>query len=137
MPQQEAVIRLLLVEDRLEDAEQLISHLRNGGIAVRPTRAESPEQLAEVVGGAIAFNLLFGFPLLAGGMVMGLLSLLLLSLRDRSGAKAFERVIIALLLIIAIGFGRIDSRCYSYFSSNWLYRCGAVVVSNKSFFLAK
>ncbi|MDH6207308.1 manganese transport protein [Aurantimicrobium minutum] len=61
--------------------------------------------LAEVVGGAIAFNLLFGFPLLAGGMVMGLLSLLLLSLRDRSGAKAFERVIIALLLIIAIGFG--------------------------------
>ena len=60
--------------------------------------------LAEVVGGAIAFNLLFGFPLLAGGMVMGLLSLFLLSLRDRSGAKAFERVIIALLLIIAIGF---------------------------------
>ena len=61
--------------------------------------------LAEVVGGAIAFNLLFGFPLLAGGLVMGLLSLLLLSLRDRSGAKAFERVIIALLLVIAVGFG--------------------------------
>lgn len=61
--------------------------------------------LAEVVGGAIAFNLLFGFPLLAGGMVMGLLSLLLLSLRDRSGAKAFERIIIALLLVIAVGFG--------------------------------
>ena len=61
--------------------------------------------LAEVVGGAIAFNLLFGFPLLAGGMVMGLLSLLLLSLRDRSGAKAFERSIISLLLIISICFG--------------------------------
>ncbi len=61
--------------------------------------------LAEVVGGAIAFNLLFGFPLLAGALVMGLLSLLLLSLRDRSGAKAFERAIIALLLIIAVGFG--------------------------------
>jgi manganese transport protein len=61
--------------------------------------------LAEVVGGAIAFNLLFGFPLLAGGMVMGLLSLLLLSLRDRSGAKAFERIIIVLLLVIAVGFG--------------------------------
>jgi manganese transport protein len=61
--------------------------------------------LAEVVGGAIAFNLLFGFPLLAGGMVMGLLSLLLLSLRDRSGAKAFERIIIALLLVISVGFG--------------------------------
>lgn len=61
--------------------------------------------LAEVVGGAIAFNLLFGFPLLAGAMVMGLLSLLMLSLRDRSGSKAFERVIITLLLIIAVGFG--------------------------------
>ena len=61
--------------------------------------------LAEVVGGAIALNLLFGFPLLAGGMVMGLLSLLLLSLRDRSGAKVFERVIFALLLVIAFGFG--------------------------------
>jgi manganese transport protein len=34
-----------------------------------------------------------------------LLSLLLLSLRDRSGAKVFERVIIALLLVIAFGFG--------------------------------
>ena len=45
MPQQEAVIRLLLVEDRLEDAEQLISHLRNGGIAVRPQRPESAEDL--------------------------------------------------------------------------------------------
>jgi manganese transport protein len=61
--------------------------------------------LAEVVGGAIALYLLFGFPLLAGGLVMGLFSLLLLSLRDRSGAKAFERIIIGLLVIIAIGFG--------------------------------
>jgi manganese transport protein len=61
--------------------------------------------LAEVVGGAIALYLLFGFPLIAGGLVMGLFSLLLLSLRDRSGAKAFERIIIALLVVIAIGFG--------------------------------
>ena len=36
MAQQDAVIRLLLVEDRLDDAEQIISHLRNGGMAVRP-----------------------------------------------------------------------------------------------------
>lgn len=61
--------------------------------------------LAEVVGGAIALYLLFGFPLIAGGLVMGLFSLLLLSLRDRSGAKAFERIIIALLVVIVIGFG--------------------------------
>lgn len=61
--------------------------------------------LAEVVGGAIALNLLFGLPLLLGGVIMGALSLALLSIQNRSGAKAFERVIIFLLLIIAAGFG--------------------------------
>lgn len=61
--------------------------------------------LAEVVGGAIALNLLFGLPLLLGGVIMGALSLALLSIQNRSGAKAFERVIIFLLLIIAVGFG--------------------------------
>ena len=45
MAQQDAVIRLLLVEDQLEDAEQLISMLRNGGMAIRPQRPESPEEL--------------------------------------------------------------------------------------------
>jgi diguanylate cyclase (GGDEF)-like protein/PAS domain S-box-containing protein len=44
MPQ-DAVIRLLLVEDQLEDAEQLISMLRNGGMAIRPQRPESIEDL--------------------------------------------------------------------------------------------
>ena len=50
MAQQDAVIRLLLVEDRLEDAEQLISHLRNGGMAVRPQRPESEEELVSLLG---------------------------------------------------------------------------------------
>src|SRR4249919_2629289 len=44
MPQ-DAVIRLLLVEDQVEDAEQLISMLRNGGMAIRPQRPESAEEL--------------------------------------------------------------------------------------------
>ncbi|MDP1698580.1 MAG: EAL domain-containing protein [Xanthomonadaceae bacterium] len=43
MAQAETVLRVLLVEDRVEDAEQITSILRNGGIAVRPARAESPE----------------------------------------------------------------------------------------------
>lgn len=46
MAQQDAVIRLLLVEDQVEDAEFLISMLRNGGIAIRPQRPESAEELA-------------------------------------------------------------------------------------------
>jgi diguanylate cyclase (GGDEF)-like protein/PAS domain S-box-containing protein len=45
MAANETVIRLLLVEDQLEDAEQLISILRNGGIAVRPLRPTSIEEL--------------------------------------------------------------------------------------------
>ena len=49
MAQQDAVIRLLLVEDRLEDAEQLISHLRNGGMAVRPQRPESEDELVQLL----------------------------------------------------------------------------------------
>ena len=47
MAKQDNVIRLVLIEDAVEDAEQLVSLLRNGGIAVRPTRAESMEHLAE------------------------------------------------------------------------------------------
>src|SRR5574337_2030796 len=45
MSQQENVIRLLLIEDSVEEAEQLISMLRNGGIAVRPARAGNTDEL--------------------------------------------------------------------------------------------
>ncbi len=45
MGKQDNVIRLLMIEDSVEDAEQLVSVLRNGGIAVRPVRAENVEHL--------------------------------------------------------------------------------------------
>ena len=51
MAQQDVVIRLLLVEDQLEDAEQLISMLRNGGMAIRPQRPESAEDLDTLLAG--------------------------------------------------------------------------------------
>lgn len=60
--------------------------------------------LAEVVGGAIALNLLFDLPLLIGGIITGAVSLLLLAVQNRRGQRVFERVISGLLLIIAIGF---------------------------------
>jgi diguanylate cyclase (GGDEF)-like protein/PAS domain S-box-containing protein len=47
MAKQDQFIRLLLVEDSSDDAEQVVSQLRNGGIAVRPTRAESRDSLVE------------------------------------------------------------------------------------------
>ncbi len=60
--------------------------------------------LAEVVGGAIALHLLFDLPLLAGGVITGAVSLLLLAIQNRRGQRTFERVISGLLLVIAIGF---------------------------------
>ncbi|MFL6085530.1 MAG: Nramp family divalent metal transporter [Mycobacterium sp.] len=60
--------------------------------------------LAEVVGGAIALHLLFDLPLLVGGMITGVVSLLLLAIQNWRGQRMFERVISGLLLIIAIGF---------------------------------
>ncbi|MBW8368320.1 MAG: EAL domain-containing protein [Arenimonas sp.] len=49
MAQQDAVLRLLLVEDQTEDAEHLISLLRNGGIAVRPQRPEDESDLIRLL----------------------------------------------------------------------------------------
>lgn len=60
--------------------------------------------LAEVIGGAIALKLLFDLPLLLGGVIAGIVSLLVLVIQDRRGQRPFERVITGLLLVIAIGF---------------------------------
>ncbi|MCU1584669.1 MAG: divalent metal cation transporter [Microbacteriaceae bacterium] len=60
--------------------------------------------LAEVIGGAIALNLLFGLPLVFGGLIVGAVSMGLLALQSRYGQRPFESVIIGLLAIIAIGF---------------------------------
>nr|WP_254431217.1 Nramp family divalent metal transporter [Agromyces sp. Marseille-P2726] len=60
--------------------------------------------LAEVIGGAVALNLLFGVPLLWGGLITGGVSLVLLVIQSRRGARPFEFVIVGLLVIITVGF---------------------------------
>ncbi|WP_380171092.1 Nramp family divalent metal transporter [Kineococcus sp. DHX-1] len=60
--------------------------------------------LAEVIGGAVALNLLFGWDLLVGGVVTGVVSLLMLALQSRTGVRRFEAVIMGFLLIIVVGF---------------------------------
>jgi len=60
--------------------------------------------MAEVIGGAVALNLLFGLPLLAGGIIIGLASMLLLSLQSNRSQKSFEVAILTLLGVIAVGF---------------------------------
>jgi manganese transport protein len=67
--------------------------------------------LAEVLGGAIALNLLFGLPLLEGGLITGIVAFVLLSLHTR-GYRRFELAIGGLFAVIVIGFfvnlGRVD-----------------------------
>lgn len=60
--------------------------------------------LAEVIGGAIALHLLFDLPLVVGGLIVGIVSMMLLGIQSRFGQRPFEFVIIGLLAIIAIGF---------------------------------
>jgi manganese transport protein len=60
--------------------------------------------IAEVIGGAIALQLIFGLPLVAGGIITGVVSLLLLVIYAHRGQKLFERIILGLLLIIPLGF---------------------------------
>lgn len=60
--------------------------------------------LAEVIGGAIALHILFGIPLLAGGVIVGVISMLLLVLQTRRGPRFFEFVVTGLLAIVTAGF---------------------------------
>ena len=61
--------------------------------------------VAEVIGGAVALQLLFGLPLVLGGLVTAIASLGLLMIQNRGSARVFEWIIIALLVVIAVGFG--------------------------------
>jgi manganese transport protein len=61
--------------------------------------------IAEVIGGAVALQLLFGLPLVLGGLITATLSLGILMIQNRASARIFEWVIIALLVVISVGFG--------------------------------
>jgi manganese transport protein len=60
--------------------------------------------IAEVVGGAIALQILFGLPLLLGGVIVGIVSIGLLAVQTRRGQRPFEHVVMGLLGVITIGF---------------------------------
>ncbi|MEP7089920.1 MAG: Nramp family divalent metal transporter [Nocardioidaceae bacterium] len=59
--------------------------------------------LAEVLGGAIALQLLFGLPLLVGGLITAAVAFALLGLQSR-GARPFEVAIAGMLLVVLVGF---------------------------------
>src|SRR5688500_4847627 len=45
----ESALRLLIVDDNVEDAEAIVSALRNNGVAVRPLRPTDPDELATML----------------------------------------------------------------------------------------
>jgi manganese transport protein len=60
--------------------------------------------IAEVIGGAVALNLLFGTPLVLGGVIVGIVSIGLLLLQGQRTQRSFEAVIVAFLVVITVGF---------------------------------
>jgi manganese transport protein len=87
--------------------ELLGSRLRRGPRLWYWVQAEliaAATDVAEVIGGALALTMLFGLPLLLGGVIVGVVSTALLAFQSRRGERAFEFVIIGLLAIILVGF---------------------------------
>jgi manganese transport protein len=60
--------------------------------------------VAEVIGGALALHLLFGLPLVVGGLITGAVSMLVLVLQARRGARTFEAVTTGMLAVLTVGF---------------------------------
>jgi manganese transport protein len=73
------------------------------GLWVQAEVVAMATDLAEVVGGAIALNLLFGIPLLTGGLITGVVAFLLLALQSR-GDRRFIRAVTVLLAVIVVAF---------------------------------
>ena len=73
------------------------------GLWVQAELVAIATDLAEVLGGAIALQLLFGLPLLAGGLITAVVAFALLGLQSR-GARPFEVAITGLLLVVLVGF---------------------------------
>ncbi len=60
--------------------------------------------IAEIIGGAVALNILFGIPLVVGGVITGVVSMVLLLIYRSQETRYFERLIMFMLCIIPIGF---------------------------------
>ena len=73
------------------------------GLWVQAELVAMATDLAEIIGGAIALYLLFGVPLLTGGLLTAAVAFALLSLQAR-GYRPFELAIAGLFGVIALGF---------------------------------
>lgn len=86
-----------LLGERMSDAGRFMFFMQAEVIAIAT-------DLAEVIGGSIALNLLFGVPLFVGGLIIGAISTVLLWFQGGKTHRLFEKIVIALLLVITFGF---------------------------------
>ena len=84
--------------------ERLRSRPARIGYWLQAELVAAATDLAEVIGGALALNLLFDLPLVVGGVIVAVVSVALLALQTRRRQRTFEFVIMGLLLVITIGF---------------------------------
>lgn len=83
--------------DRLPRSGRIAYWLQAEAIAIAT-------DLAEVVGGAIALNLLFDLPLILGAVITAAVAMVVLRIGDVRGQTTLERVIGGFLGLIAVGF---------------------------------
>ena len=86
-----------LLGERMSDAGRFMFFMQAEVIAIAT-------DLAELIGGAIALNLLFDLPLFVGGVIIGAVSTVLLLFEGGKTHRLFEKMVIALLLVITFGF---------------------------------
>ncbi len=86
-----------LVADRTERSPRIAYWIQAELVAVAT-------DLAEIVGGAVALNLLFDLPTLVGAVITTAVSTALLFLQDRRSQQTFERVITGMLAVVTVGF---------------------------------
>lgn len=86
-----------LLGERMSDAGRFMFFMQAEVIAIAT-------DLAEVIGGSIALNLLFNLPLFVGGLIIGAISTVLLWFQGGRTHRMFEKIVIALLLVITFGF---------------------------------
>ena len=86
-----------LLGERMSDSGRFMFFMQAEVIAIAT-------DLAELIGGAIALKLLFGLPLFLGGCIIGEASTVLIRFEGDKMHCVFEKIVIALLLVITFGF---------------------------------
>ena len=87
-----------LMGERLTNRKARIAYWSQAQIVAIAT------DVAEIIGGALALNILFSLPMAIGALATGFFSIAHLSLRERGKERIFEFIIFALILATAVGF---------------------------------